>query len=89
MISENFSKTLAKEVFLVDFHGCSGTPVESMHLGTIEVLLHTHQTWVPDSPVPLYVALRVLRARQAKIVSPDVIIKLCTDQLKPFGETHA
>jgi len=39
--SENFSKTLAKEVFLVDFHGCSGTAVESMNLGTIGLWLYT------------------------------------------------
>ena len=58
MISENFSKTLAKEVFLVDFHACSGTPVESMRLGTIRFWLGDYPTWVLDSPVTLCVALK-------------------------------
>ena len=33
----NSSQILAKEVFLVDFHGCSGTAVESIILGTLSV----------------------------------------------------
>ena len=58
MISENFSKTLAKEVFLVDSHGCSGIAVENMKLGTIGVWLGDYPTWELDSPVISCVALR-------------------------------
>ena len=57
MKSENFTQILTKEVFLVDFHGCSGTAVESINLGTVRVWLHAYPTWVLDSPVPLSVAL--------------------------------
>ena len=39
--SDNFRQFLAKEVFLVDFHGCRGTAVESMNLGTIGLWLYT------------------------------------------------
>ena len=90
MKSENFSKTLAKEVFLVGFHGCSGTAVQSTKLGTISIWLLTHPTWVLDSTVARSVALRgVLRSRQVKIAWPDGITNLCVDQLKLVGETHA
>ena len=68
--SENSSQILRKEAFLVDFHGCNRTAVESMNLDTIGVWIHTHPTWALDSPVTRSVALRgVLRAHYAKIVS--------------------
>ena len=90
MKNENLGQIPKKEVFLAGFHGDNGTAVESAKLGTISVLLHTHQTWVLDSPVTLYLDLRdVLRSRQVKIARPDGITNLCIGQLKPFGETHA
>ena len=56
--SDNFSQFLAKEVFLVDFHGSNGTAVESMNLGTISVWLGDYPTWVLDPPVTRSMALR-------------------------------
>ena len=55
--SENFIEVLAKKVFLVGLHGCSGTAVDSMNLGTIGVWLYTRPTWVLDSSVTLSMAL--------------------------------
>ena len=72
MKSENLGQTPTKEFFLVDFHGCSGTAVESMNLGTISVWLGDYPTWVLDSPVTLSVALSgIVGELKLKIISPS------------------
>ena len=70
MKSENVRKIPTKEVFLSGFYGDRETAVGGANLGTIRVWLCDHPTWVLDSPVTLYVALRgVLRGSEAMILS--------------------
>ena len=58
MKSENLGQTPIKEFCLVGFHGENGTAIASTKLGTLSIKLGNHPTWVLDSQVALYVALK-------------------------------
>ena len=55
---ENFSKTLAREAFLIGFYEESGIAAEIMSVGTLGLSLLPYPTWALDPPVTFPVALR-------------------------------